>query len=302
MADFTEIYQHIMEGLPASYEFEADGDRYIRVFSPKERVILLGGGHIAEPLCRYANDLGFRVVVCDDRPAFASAQRFPEAEKVICDSFQNAITQLKITESDYVCVLTRGHRYDTECLREILSGTFPCYIGMVGSKRRSEGVFRILREEGYDSEKIDRICAPIGMKINALTIKEIAISIVGQLIEYRRRDIQRSHESARLITENIDWKLMEYLAADESPKALLTVYDTQGSTPVKSGAMMSVDRDLNITGTIGGGCGEHKAMMEARKIIGTGESKTLQVNLTQDMAEEEGMVCGGMMKIFIQDM
>lgn len=302
MNDFKTIYDTVLKGLPARFEFEAEGEKYIRHFTPKERLILLGGGHIAEPLCKYGDDLGFSVVVCDDRPTFANTHRFPEAARVICDSFPNAIKELKITDSDYVCVITRGHRYDTDCLRGILSGTYPYYLGMIGSKRRVGGVFRLLKEEGFDPEKIDKICSPIGLDINALTVKEIAISIIGELISFRRRNTKRSHDGTRLITENIDMKLLEYLANDEKPKSLLIVYDSIGSTPVKSGAMMAVDEYLNITGSIGGGCSEHAVMMDAHHIIGTGQTKCVPVDMTNDIAEEEGMVCGGKMKVYIQDM
>ena len=302
MNEFKEIYEQARKGLPASYVFEADGEKYVRQFTPKDRLILLGGGHIAEPLCKYADDLGFAVVVCDDRPTFANTHRFPEASQVVCDTFENAIRDLKINETDYVCVITRGHRYDADCLRAILAGPDPYYLGMIGSKRRVGGVFHMLKEEGFDAGRIDKVCSPIGMDINALTVKEIAISIVGQLIQYRRKGGKRSSDGTRLITENIDMKLLEYLATDDKPKSLLIVYDSQGSTPVKSGAMMAVDEFLNITGSIGGGCSEHAVMMDAHHIIGTGETKTVLVDMTNDIAEEEGMVCGGKMKVFIQDL
>ena len=93
MNEFKEIYEQARKGLPASYVFEADGEKYVRQFTPKDRLILLGGGHIAEPLCKYADDLGFAVVVCDDRPTFANTHRFPEASQVVCDTFENAITE-----------------------------------------------------------------------------------------------------------------------------------------------------------------------------------------------------------------
>jgi len=70
---------------------------YTRVFLPPQRLILLGGGHVCQPLSRYAADLEFDVVVVDDRPSFANAVRFPEAGQVICDSFEHAIGQLSIT-------------------------------------------------------------------------------------------------------------------------------------------------------------------------------------------------------------
>ena len=133
---FEELYRSVCAGEAAVLAFEADGTVFIRNFRPAERLILLGGGHIAQPLCRYAADLGFSVTVVDDRPSFANQARFPEADQIICNAFPASIQSLDIRGNDYVAVITRGHRYDADCLRAILAGTFPRYLGMIGSKRR----------------------------------------------------------------------------------------------------------------------------------------------------------------------
>ena len=91
---YNELYQAVLAGEPAAMTWESDGIAYIRNFRPKERLILLGGGHIAQPLCRYGADLGFAVTVVDDRPSFANHARFPEAAEVICDAFPKALSDL----------------------------------------------------------------------------------------------------------------------------------------------------------------------------------------------------------------
>ena len=280
--------------------WEVDGISYIRNFRPKERLILLGGGHIAQPLCGYGSDLGFAVTVVDDRPSFASCARFPEAAEVICDAFPKALSDLRIHESDYVAVITRGHRYDADCLRNILSGTFPQYLGMIGSKRRVMGLFQLLKDEGIPGELLEKIHAPIGLSINALTPQEIAMSIAAELIQCRRKDTPRRSGSTVLVEEDIDLPLIESLSRSDEPKALLVVLETSGSTPVKSGAMMVVDHNFQSVGTIGGGCGEHSVLMEAYRLIGTTQSRCVHVDMSNDVAEEEGMVCGGQMKVLIQ--
>ena len=143
-----EVYRAVSRGEPAVQTFEAEGVTCVRSFRPPERLILLGGGHVAQPLCRYAADLGFAVTVVDDRPSFANTGRFPEAAEVICRDFPGALRQLRVNERDYVSVITRGHRYDADCLRTILSGPFPRYLGMIGSRRRVAGLLRLLEEEG----------------------------------------------------------------------------------------------------------------------------------------------------------
>lgn len=296
----TQLEQ-VRRGQPASMTFTADGTAYLRRFHPAERLILLGGGHIAQPLCRYGADLGFRATVVDDRPAFANRTRFPEAAEILCDAFAHAIEALQINERDYVAVITRGHRYDADCLRAILPGTLPRYLGMIGSKRRVIGLFNLLESEGFSRAALDAIHAPIGLPINALSTQEIAVSIAAELIQCRRQDTPRRSGSTTLITEDVNLPLLEALVHDPTPKALLVVLETSGSTPVKSGAMMTVDKNLQLTGTIGGGCSENSALREAVRMIGSGEQRCIDVDMTNDVAEEEGMVCGGHMKVLIQD-
>ena len=236
----------------------------------------------------------------DDRPSFANHARFPEAAEVVCDAFPKALSDLRIHESDYVAVITRGHRYDADCLRSILRGTFPKYLGMIGSRRRVMGLFQLLKDEGIPSELLEKIHAPIGLSISALTTQEIAMSIAAELIQCRRKDTPRRSGSTVLVEEDIDLPLIESLSRSDAPKALLVVLETSGSTPVKSGAMMVVDHNFQSIGTIGGGCSEHSALMEAYRLIGTTQSRCVHVDMSSDVAEEEGMVCGGQMKVLIQ--
>jgi xanthine dehydrogenase accessory factor len=298
---FQELLAKVRQGEEAVLRFTAEGGEYRRHFRPRERLLLLGAGHIAQPLCRYAADLGFQVTVADDRPDFANYERFPEAAEVICDAFPSSIRRFGVRAGDYVAVITRGHRWDADCLRILLPGPLPRYLGMIGSKRRVAGLFELLAEEGYSKEAIEEVHSPIGVSINALTTKEIAISIVAELIACRRRDTPRHSSGTDLTTEDADLGLLEFLAENESPKALLVVLETSGSTPVKAGAMMALNRLRQSAGTIGGGCGESEVMQDALGIIGSGGKKVVTVDMSNDVAEEEGMVCGGQMKVLICD-
>lgn len=299
--EFARVLGLCRENRAAAVEFEAEGRGYTRHFQPKERLVLLGGGHIAQPLCRFAAALGFAVTVVDDRPSFANRARFPEAEGVVCAAFSDEIGVLKLCEHDYVAVITRGHRHDADCLRAILPGPAPKYLGMIGSKRRVIELLKSLEEEGLPREQLAQICAPIGMDIGALTVEEIAISIVAQMIQYRRQGGRRRTKGGGLACEEINLPLLEFLAEEGNPKALLLVYETEGSTPVKSGAMMAVDRNFRTVGTVGGGCGESGMLMEAYHLIGTGESRCVSVDMSNDIAAEDGMVCGGKMKMLLLD-
>jgi len=268
---------------------------------PGERMIVLGGGHIAKPVCEFAAKVGFAVTVCDDRPKFASRECFPLAEHVICDSFQNAIRNLHVTPMDYVVVITRGHRYDADCLRVLLAGDIPAYLGLIGSRRRVKGLLEMLSEEGYSAEPMKRICTPIGLPIGAVTPEEIAISIMAEVIAYKRLPEYKNNLSRCSNQSDVDRDVIQYLASSSEPKAVVTIIETKGSTPRSAGAKMVVSQLGQVTGSIGGGCSEGEVIREAIKLIGTGTYKTYEIDLTGDVAESEGMVCGGIMRVLIED-
>lgn len=297
--EFQDILARVERGETAALSRSVEGAAYTRRFVPRERLILLGGGHVSFALAKLAATLEFAVTVVDDRPAFANRERFPDAE-VVCDAFAPAIASLAVRRSDCVCVLTRGHRWDGECLRALLAGTEPSYLGMIGSKRRVKGLLGALKDEGFDAERLARIHAPIGLAIGAVTPEEIAVSIAAQLIEHRRAKPEEIDHGA-LEQTNTDLSLLRFLAEGEGRKALCLVLETRGSTPVKSGAVMAVDALGRGYGTIGGGCGEAAAMTRARALLGTGESAVMEVDMTDDAAAEDGLTCGGTMRIYLED-
>ena len=272
---------------------------YTRVFLPPQRRILLGGGHVSQPLCRYAADLGFDVVVVDDRPGFANAVCFPDAGRVLCDSFSHALEALAVTKYDFVCVITRGHRHDALCLRTLLAGTQPRYLGLIGSRRRTIALFQMLEEEGFDRARIDQIHTPIGLAIGAETPKEIAISILAELI-LQRSSKSGAREAERLALTSHEPELLAYLLSGRESCALAVVVEKSGSTPVPTGAVMAVNALGGIVGTVGGGCGEHEIVKHALDVLRTGEARLIHLDMSNDVAEEEGMVCGGRMKVWIE--
>lgn len=299
---FVEILDRTRKNQIAEWKIDIDGTEYTRIFRPKERLILLGGGHIAQPLCSIAAMLGFGVTVADDRPSFANHPRFPEAEHIVCDEFIHAIKQLHIQSGDYIAVITRGHRYDADCLRTVLSGTMPMYLGLLGSRRRTIALLNLLEQEGFEREQLDAIHTPIGLDIGALSVQEIAVSIAAELVRCRRQGLDRRSKSRILTEETFAADVVADIVENDVPKALLLVYETSGSTPVKSGAFMTVNQNFQAKGTIGGGCSESAVLRDAFHLIGTGKSQCVTVNMSNDIAAEEGMVCGGQMKILLMDL
>jgi len=155
-------------------------------FSPDELVIV-GAGHIARPLCRLGAMVGFRVVVLDDRPGFATGERFPEAERLVKADFADTFRDVPLGRGTHLVLVTRGHKYDYDVLRDVLlRETDLGYIGMVGSQRRVRAAMEQLAREGVARERLEKVYAPIGLDIQAETPEEIAVSIIGELIRLRR--------------------------------------------------------------------------------------------------------------------
>ena len=267
---------------------------------PQERLIVLGGGHIALPVCEFGAKCGFAVHVVDDRPDFANRRRFPDAAEVICDSFENGIRKLGITPFDFVVVITRGHRHDADCLRALLPGEMPAYLGMIGSRRRTKGLLEMLREEGFNPERLSAICTPIGLDIGAITPAEIAVSILSEVIAYKRMP-EHGAPGRSCADTDLELSTLKYLAENHDPKAIVTVIETKGSTPRGTGAKMSVSPLGKVTGSIGGGCSEAAVIQDAVRIIGTGRYRLFDIDLTGEVAESDGMVCGGTMRVLIED-
>lgn len=295
---FKQIQKTLERGETARAVFRSEEGVWVREWRQRERLILLGGGHIAQPLSQVGAMLDFQVVVVDDRPSFANALRFPGAQ-VICGDFAETVRALDVGAEDFVCVITRGHRYDGVCVRTLFSGKMPGYLGMIGSKRRVSALREQLLEEGFSKEQLERLCAPIGLDIGAQTTAEIAVAIAAQLIVYRRGACSRKSEGV-LPTAQIDEGLLRALAAGGGTQVMALVVETQGSTPVKAGAMMAVDALARIHGTVGGGCGEAQVMQLARQIAGKPGQQIIWVDMTGDAAEEDGMVCGGRMRVLLE--
>jgi xanthine dehydrogenase accessory factor len=152
---------------------------------PRPTLVVVGAGHVAMPIAEVGRLMDFEVVVIDDRPSFANAERFPHADRIIVDDFSSALDQLEITPSTFVVLVTRAHTHDVHALRKIVRRPAG-YIGMIGSRRRVYAVFKLLRDEGVPLEDLMRVHAPIGLDIKTETPGEIAVSVGAELLKVRR--------------------------------------------------------------------------------------------------------------------
>ncbi|MDR1029077.1 MAG: XdhC family protein [Clostridiales Family XIII bacterium] len=289
----TEDGAFIADG-PVSHRENEAGLTVVEYYMPKPRMLILGGGHIALALTKMAKLTDFHVVVFDDRPMYANPGRFPDADEVICDDFSRVFDRLRVRETDYVVIVTRGHRHDTECLEGVLKGVAPAYTGMIGSRRRIAIVLRQLEESGYAKEAIDRVHTPIGLRIGAVTPAEISVSILSEIISVKRLEHGMTESRA------CDVEIVEWLAAHgDEADALITILSTHASVPRETGAKMAMTYEGRTVNTIGGGCAESDVMNQARTVIREGGYKIVTVDM-RDTAEEDGMVCGGSMRVILE--
>ena len=162
---------------------------FVEPILPPVELYIFGAGHVGASLYKITQILGFDVTIIDDREAYANRERFPHAHQIIAEDFEKAFAQLAPSESSHIVIVTRGHREDMRVLRWAVQ-TPACYVGMIGSKRKTIRIFEELQKEGVPANMFERVHAPIGLDIGAITPEEIAVSIAAELIA-KRRNVER---------------------------------------------------------------------------------------------------------------
>ena len=164
-------------------EDAASLELYVEVRRPVRELVVVGAGHIAQPMAHLGALLGYRVTVLDDRPDFATRERFPDAHRLVRADFSDPFAEVDLHERSHLLLVTRGHKYDYECLiRALRVDPLPAYIGMIGSRRRVRATYVQLVEEGFSRSVIQRIHAPVGLDIGAETPEEIAVAVAAELV------------------------------------------------------------------------------------------------------------------------
>jgi xanthine dehydrogenase accessory factor len=199
-----QLGERTADAVAALYEVGADGavrpatrvepSGAPRVFldpiTGAQRLIIVGAGHIAQPLARVGSMLGFHVTVIDDRASFANRERFPNADQIIVRPFAAAIESLELDRHCYLLSVTRGHAFDEEVLRTALKRRNGAFIGMIGSRRRVRATLERIAEDGIPAAELDEVHAPLGADIGAETPAEIAVSIIAEIIRERRTGVR----------------------------------------------------------------------------------------------------------------
>lgn len=260
-----------------------------RITTPPH-LVLCGAGHVSVYTAKIAKMVGFKVTVIDERGDFANSERFPEADAIVSLPYREALEAINDPNTYYV-IITRGHKDDNLCLETILSKPY-AYCGMIGSKSKVQIVFNDLIARGYPKEKLNTVHSPIGLSIGANTPEEIAVCIVGEMIQVKNGSDRGCEWDAALCGA---------IESLHKPYAMVTLIDKKGSAPRSTGARMIVKKDGTIISSIGGGFGEYEASVRAKEMLEHGPSVmryTCRMNNTD--AAENGMVCGGTIDILIQ--
>lgn len=161
---------------------------YIKVFAKREKLLIMGGGHLGAELYTLGKFLNKYVVVFDDREEFANRERFSEADEIIFGKMEETVKNYSVDENSYIIIVTRGHENDKECLKAILDKKVsPKYIGMVGSRGKVLSTYKELLDEGYSKEELKKIFSPIGLDISSSEPKEIALGIMAEIIAVKNQ-------------------------------------------------------------------------------------------------------------------
>ena len=259
------------------------------------KMIICGAGHVSMPIIRMGKMLGFMVTVIEDRPKFADHARAAGADQVLCEPFADGLSKIRGDSDSWFIIVTRGHRYDAECLEAILRKPY-AYVGMMGSRRRVAIVKDQLEAKGVCRETLDGVHTPIGLKIGAETPEEIAVSIMAEIIQ-----VKHSREKCGGYPSGL---LSAILADDGRQKVLATIISRKGSAPRGTGTKMLIFEDGETVDTIGGGCVESEVIQKALLMMRAGgpDFQICEADLTMDAAEDEGMVCGGVVEVMLERM
>lgn len=170
-----------------SVETEAGAQSYdvfIEGFPPPPQLVIIGAGHIAIPLTTFAKTLNYRVVVVDARSAFATRERFPNADELIIAWPDEVLEQMDLNPSTAVAVLTHDSKFDEPSLKVILAREVG-YVGAIGSRKTKEERAERLKQQGLTDEQLGRIHGPIGLNIGAELPEEMALAIMSEIVATR---------------------------------------------------------------------------------------------------------------------
>lgn len=196
----SQLENNLRAEIPVRVSHESRTLEYRYTVESEPTLLIAGAGHVGQALARLAVGCEFRTVVIDDRPDLMGPDRFsPQIETHVSD-ISRTLREYPIDANTYVVIVTRGHSHDEQALAAVIRSPAK-YIGMIGSKRKIKTIFDDLIADGVPEELLERVHSPIGLKINSVTVPEIAVSITAELISVRRADYRKSIEGPVVVKE-----------------------------------------------------------------------------------------------------
>ena len=179
-----EARRSLARGTAGVVALDESHELLLEPVTSKPTLVMVGGGHVGLAVARLAKLLDYRVVVVDDRPEFSNRERFPEADEVVNADMVTSLGRMPIAWNTFIVIATRGHKLDAQALRAA-AATPARYVGLLGSKRKTILIERMLREEGFPEERLRGVHAPIGLDLGGRTPAEIALAILAEITAER---------------------------------------------------------------------------------------------------------------------
>lgn len=179
--DFNFDYSLTEESLETTMKCGGYVKGYIKVFKPKPKLLIIGGGHIGHSLYNISKGLDFYSTIVDDRQEFANENRFPDADEVYSGDISEILNKINIDDNTYIVIATRGYEKDIEALREVINSK-AAYIGMIGSRKKWKALKEELISEGVEKKVLESIYAPVGINISSSSVSEIAFGIMAEIL------------------------------------------------------------------------------------------------------------------------
>ena len=260
-------------------------DFFVEIYVKNPQLIILGGGHVSQPVAKIGKMLGFHVTVMDDREEFVTKERFPDADRLIQGTYEEIPEKIPVYENAYYVIVTRGHLGDSASARQILKRPY-VYLGMIGSRNKVKLTREKLLREGFTEDQLNTIHAPIGLPIGGHMPAEIAVSITAEIVQ------EKNKYNVSYIDEAVEKAVWE-----KEKGVMITIISKRGSSPRGMGSKMFLDREGRSHGSIGGGNVEFQALKYAPKAQ-HGEIKSY--NLSNQGGANLGMICGGEVEVLYE--
>ena len=260
-------------------------DFFVEIYVKNPQLIILGGGHVSQPVAKIGKMLGFHVTVMDDREEFVTKERFPDADRLIQGTYEEIPEKIPVYENAYYVIVTRGHLGDSASARQILKRPY-VYLGMIGSRNKVKLTREKLLREGFTEDQLDTIHAPIGLPIGGHMPAEIAVSITAEIVQ------EKNKYNVSYIDEAVEKAVWE-----KEKGVMITIISKRGSSPRGTGSKMFLAREGRSHGSIGGGNVEFQALKYAPKAQ-HGEIKSY--NLSNQGGANLGMICGGEVEVLYE--